>query len=1122
MCPGSLQRKTQTEHATMDTPPPPLPWIVVLKDSKVEILRNNAETAGECAESVSWRKWRNANKARVDEEVLVSLCCSAILLITDHQSFPRDWRRDIDPKALRAAVNSHFREIDDQLMQLGSYSLRHFWHLIFRTDIYDEVKTREDAGGSIYLETILNVIETYSSELSLSEQQQRDLFAKLVQTPLPTVDSITSKDDIARLLSASPAASVDPRSVEDYINVLAPSQSAIGADEMFRNFVKVLSSGYRQGRFYAPYVAVIQGSGSGKTALVLNSQAKGSTDIFVLYLCLRPANSSGVPPRSSGADLFQQCKTKDEFRRFYIAVFAAMKTWLSGRANAGLSASEVLQELHAHCTKESLFWDDVKNWWEQTNVPTNPGGIEVYLALQDCWRAHPALSETPPLLLFAIDEACALLVETNQPGWNLFHVWRSSTQIAMDGTASLFFVVLDTTARVGNFFPVPGRDPSARVKSRALRLCPPFHLFPFTGPWPLEDSQDEKGILRYKETVRGVTWQPLAALLRHSRPMFWSDAMVAARGDASVETLWDNMFSLAKEKLGLVGSDGGWAVGEGYLVALCYRFALSPLRRGQAEEMLASRGATLLAVGSLDAGITVKYVPEPIYGEACAAFFNQALGQEKALNYLRDIVTNGLAGRAYGKGDRGEFAAMVYLTLVMDCVQEKKQLLQQQQQGRLPQQRSDSGAVDVGDGLRHKIIFSRPALLEEFLCALTGLDFLPPEFVPFVQGWTVAFTAWTDALAALQLPACLEEALSKRVAMALAAGAEAVDLVIPLEMLNVTLSGTTSVVLVQVKNWTRHIHRAEAVDLCRKQINQGEKWSTHKQKPAVVILMMVGPGRLVGSKQLIVDESDCVFFVLDGCLCVVCNGFPSVHISTQVERLLSSLARSSDPMVSAQSANQLATIASLSENAWASEHDQASASELLQVMNEFSVMTLSRLQTWPRLEPDAEYSSLGEVPLFDSSKKGKNVKSGWAAITLKDGNLDFFVAKFNRHEGVSGGSKARVRDSVEGDVSVAPLRNPEGQSSNSDAREHEEVVKDSDESNNEETENRSKRSTVAGRGRGRGGGRGGKGGRGRGRSNETERSENTGRGRGGGIHDTKTEDTEQTKPKKRSRKDERK
>lgn len=744
-----------------------------------------------------------------------------------------------------------------------------------------------------------------------------------------------------------PEASVlalDPRRAT-FVNVLH-KDSLLSTLDAFRLYVKTCQQAYRNNAddgFYAPYLALVQGSGSGKTTLVLNC---GDESFFMLYLCLRPGgpDASGLPARTPiAADYFLKIKNKEECFAFYVAVFKGIRSLLSTDVFQDQQhRGSLLKQLQQNCMKAEFWTHVVQELVHRDDFCTE---MDVEKSCTECWSVHPLCKHDPPLLLFAIDEARAMCdvkppnqnMESPKPDESLFTIWQRSTQV---NNVKWFFVVVDTAAKVGNFFPTYKHDPSARVSDQSLSLVPPFHVFPFTGPWSANEIKPYREWLGVKEILetKEMVWTPFWDLVQHSRPLFWSILVNSPLNDAKMirhSQMWEELMSMAKTKLGLKADNRSFAI-------LCYRFGLSPSDRRAAEQLLSSNGASLISVKPSDGIPTVRYVPEPVFGEAAAQGF--ASNRVPLLLELAELVSNGLIGRAYGKGDKGELAGLVYLTLVMDGIQLARM---KHLRGSSSDESASSLSTDV---LKASPVYSRPVRLLDFVCGLTGLtaeDMEADHGIARLLGAVVlqravAFTAWSDTKSS-PTPACLSTGFQKRIGWVLAPGEAASDLLIPLSSLTNIQDSDWSIAAVQMKNWADDINRSQAVQLCRAQIKWAEKEGLLQNATKMVsILLLSGEGRLVGTKANSNDRA--VLFQLDGHLCIVLNGFSS-HFADgdTVQDILCSLRGDAAHMSTMMAANRM-VVSKASKVA-----KEPFNKSTLQALNSFAVNSLSHLSAWPEL-----------------------------------------------------------------------------------------------------------------------------------------------------------------------------
>eukprot|EP01033_Poteriospumella_lacustris_P013074 gene13074-9363_t len=200
--------------------------------------------------------------------------------------------------------------------------------------------------------------------------------------------------------------------------------------------------------FYANFACLVQGSGSGKS----RTAKECSAHFYEVYLCLRPASSSGIPPRSALATPFLDIAlaTKESRRnlidRFFAAIFHVIATevdWVPYRTDRRVSPSAFWEYTMEQADSFSEKVQQV--FWEWRANPTMPQETVAYLMDKAQETLDPHKSTT---FLVVLDEARELLCTSNggpeEP--SLFLQWRS--WLSESGTWSKsFFLLLDTTSR---------------------------------------------------------------------------------------------------------------------------------------------------------------------------------------------------------------------------------------------------------------------------------------------------------------------------------------------------------------------------------------------------------------------------------------------------------------------------------------------------------------------------------------------------------------------------------------------------------------------------------------------------------------------------------------------------
>eukprot|EP01033_Poteriospumella_lacustris_P014021 gene14021-10019_t len=184
-------------------------------------------------------------------------------------------------------------------------------------------------------------------------------------------------------------------------------------------------------KFYANFTSLVQGSGSGKSRMAKECSQR----FYVVYLCLRPETSSGVPPRSLLAtSLLQLVETVTSeyecnacFNRFFAAIFHVIATqvdWEAFRTDGVVSPAsfwDYTMVTHASAFAEEVL--EVYNDWDAHSIQPGPTSNHMYEALKVL--NPPGSTHVGPFLV-VLDETRELLRACRyMPGEPpLFLQWR--------------------------------------------------------------------------------------------------------------------------------------------------------------------------------------------------------------------------------------------------------------------------------------------------------------------------------------------------------------------------------------------------------------------------------------------------------------------------------------------------------------------------------------------------------------------------------------------------------------------------------------------------------------------------------------------------------------------------
>ena len=109
-------------------------------------------------------------------------------------------------------------------------------------------------------------------------------------------------------------------------------------------------------KYYAPYMAICQSSGYGKTKLMLEF----SKDVYLFFTCLRGFKSSGDPPRSMITTVFLSLKSEADFAAYYCAFFRELRAFFKPDADDETPWITLSAMLCKPDDESNQFWGRVK------------------------------------------------------------------------------------------------------------------------------------------------------------------------------------------------------------------------------------------------------------------------------------------------------------------------------------------------------------------------------------------------------------------------------------------------------------------------------------------------------------------------------------------------------------------------------------------------------------------------------------------------------------------------------------------------------------------------------------------------------------------------------------------
>ena len=377
--------------------------------------------------------------------------------------------------------------------------------------------------------------------------------------------------------------------------------------------------------YYSPYITMVQSSGYGKTALVLEI----AKQIKSYYICLREASSSGEPKRTSAvansdyfSGDFDASAKKENFQTFFKK--------LKNNADRFDNASELLE------AQKVMNPDRNRSFWNKL--------------LQESVNA----TTSKDFILLIIDEARSLKPDNNASGDFYLPLSR-----ALSESSGIFCILIDTNAKIANFAPVNAEDPSARVV-RGEQLFHPWTCIP-----TMEIHLELPNVVRtWRDTITVDNQRVFEFnrfdIVRHSRPLFHRALLLMNSTDP--EILWDNLVFFSCYKLfGSNCSDMNTA-----LAVLAGRYCLIPVDTSTQESLVANRMATLNVLSKSQGRMLVSYVAEPVLGEGLAC--RMADRFKLIIKLLSELMMSGRLSLAGNKGDYGELIAAVCLSTAYDVL----------------------------------------------------------------------------------------------------------------------------------------------------------------------------------------------------------------------------------------------------------------------------------------------------------------------------------------------------------------------------------------------------------------------------------------------------------------------
>jgi hypothetical protein len=608
------------------------------------------------------------------------------------------------------------------------------------------------------------------------------------------------------------------------------------------------TTGPPERRYYAPYLAVCQSSGMGKTKTALELHR----NYLLFYICLRPAEESCGAPQQTHfvADLFRRARSEKEVVRVLLSSFEIFLCEFVNSPNNPPTPTTADQFYIESNSIDGKFWKMVKNRYELgadaygnaelSNMKAHAAHLSAQISLA---LSNAGCKQTQ--LLFVFDGASLLnneqfpIVGTGRPITPLALLRRGLTRFDRRALFSLF---LDTTPSIAVLPPAEAEDPSARCALLGGLHFPPFvhilghGILPVVGAEKLEETvQSGSGTnafrLRYNRFDQAAISRPGFAY-RASEEIREAERDAASAVEIT-ELAWSGLIQYGIHKL-LPGHLEDRL--ESTLTLMAARFNVLPTDGVRRQRMVASHLATLSGVSVDRAHLEIKYAAEPVVGEAVAAHFCRRTEKSWVDNfevYLKDFVDarrSGMVSVVYPSGSVGGFCAALLLARAVDKYQ-----------------CSTCTTLEA-------VNFGAPSPLVPFLSSLLTAKFVKALHLPDgLSNGFVRFTQFVKTDYTLE-PSMLVEGLRRGVGFYCKDGEEGADLVIPVllgrrgttsSFRDITESDVSAVV-VQVQNVEVHTGTTastQAQQMCGI-VAAGETiFQAYPDKAFLSVLMYVGAAR---------------------------------------------------------------------------------------------------------------------------------------------------------------------------------------------------------------------------------------------------------------------------------------
>ncbi|CAG8657799.1 5598_t:CDS:1, partial [Paraglomus brasilianum] len=477
---------------------------------------------------------------------------------------------------------------------------------------------------------------------------------------------------------------------------------------------------YNRNDYYAPFTAIVQGSGVGKS----RSIKEVAKECYCIYICLRKANSTGYPFRSKITDTLVSTElrdsTEDQIKAHYVSFLIA----------AIQQASKIIMEKNMNPAKwfryhvenpdgsqMAEFWNKVRNNMKEVVTNMENGGEQDSSAHKDathadfltqCLQKCAATFQGKSIsrrqqasLIFVFDEARTMISSE----FNYFvHFCRALQCISEE--EYVFVLVMDTTSRITNFMPLKEFDPSDRILLTKKKLLIPYVLI--GGFDLLVTTAYQQLCNKWLNDDIPSDWNGVPATLKDISHPFWLACLGRSLHGSYLQATKENwvvsfhaLMNMLKSKL-LGSASSTYLTDQKKLSTTTALAVLGPRlcidvvpSSSLSSELVASRMAVCTHISEQRDMVYMCYPSEPLLAEASAQLMNETGAMRMLLPPLLSAVRYGLVEGGY----QGELVARCILLMAWDETCKKQ-----------------TGYKEAD------MQFSRPLRVRDYLMTLLGKD----------------------------------------------------------------------------------------------------------------------------------------------------------------------------------------------------------------------------------------------------------------------------------------------------------------------------------------------------------------------------------------------------------------